>query len=54
MSFAEMLAPELDQEMATTRKLLARVPSDKGAWKRRHARQRCACTSAISFTIADS
>ena len=33
MSLAEMLAPEFDQEMATTRKLLARVPSDKGTWK---------------------
>jgi uncharacterized damage-inducible protein DinB len=33
MSFAEGLLPEFDQEMATTRKLLARVPSDKGPWK---------------------
>ena len=33
MSLAEMLLPEFDQEMATTRNLLERVPSDKGAWK---------------------
>src|SRR6185436_20339646 len=33
MSFAETLLPEFDQEMATTRKLLERVPSEKGTWK---------------------
>ena len=33
MSIAEGLLPEFDQEMATTRRLLARVPSDKGPWK---------------------
>ena len=33
MSIAEGLLPEFDQEMATTRKLLARVSSDKGPWK---------------------
>jgi hypothetical protein len=33
MSIAEGLLPEFDQEMATTRKLLACVPSDKGPWK---------------------
>jgi uncharacterized damage-inducible protein DinB len=33
MSIAEGLIPEFDQEMATTRKLLERVPSDKGPWK---------------------
>jgi uncharacterized damage-inducible protein DinB len=33
MSIAETLLPEFDQEMATTRKLIERVPSDKGAWK---------------------
>ena len=33
MSFSETLLPEFDQEMATTRKLLERVPSDKGQWK---------------------
>ena len=33
MSIAEDLLPEFDQEMATTRKLLERVPSDKGPWK---------------------
>lgn len=33
MTVAEKLLPEFDQEMATTRKVLARVPSDKGEWK---------------------
>jgi uncharacterized damage-inducible protein DinB len=33
MSVADTLLPEFDQEMATTRRLLERVPSDKGAWK---------------------
>lgn len=33
MTFAESLLPEFDQEMATTRKALERVPTDKGAWK---------------------
>jgi uncharacterized damage-inducible protein DinB len=33
MSVAAALLPEFDQEMATTRKLLERVPSDKGQWK---------------------
>ena len=33
MSIAVTLLPEFDQEMATTRRLLERVPSDKGAWK---------------------
>jgi uncharacterized damage-inducible protein DinB len=33
MSTAETLLPEFDQEMATTRRLLERVPSDKGLWK---------------------
>jgi uncharacterized damage-inducible protein DinB len=33
MSMSELLLPEFDQEMATTRKVLARVPSDKGTWK---------------------
>jgi uncharacterized damage-inducible protein DinB len=33
MSIAETLLPEFDQEMATTRRLLERVPSDKGKWK---------------------
>ena len=33
MSIAEGLLPEFDQEMATTRNLLSRVPSDKGPWK---------------------
>ena len=33
MSIGESLLPEFDQEMATTRTLLERVPSDKGQWK---------------------
>ncbi len=33
MSIAETLLPEFDQEMSTTRRLLERVPSDKGTWK---------------------
>ncbi len=33
MSIAESLLPEFDQEMATTRRLLERVPSAKGEWK---------------------
>ena len=33
MTIAETLLAELDQEMPTTRKLLERVPSDKGQWK---------------------
>jgi uncharacterized damage-inducible protein DinB len=33
MSIAETLLPEFEQEMASTRRLLERVPSDKGSWK---------------------
>ena len=33
MTFAETLLPEFDQEMASTRKAIERVPTDKGAWK---------------------
>lgn len=33
MSIAETLLPEFDQEMATTRRVLERVPTDKGKWK---------------------
>lgn len=33
MTMAEMLLPEFDQEMAATRRVLERVPSDKGPWK---------------------
>jgi uncharacterized damage-inducible protein DinB len=33
MSMASTLLPEFDQEMATTRRLLERVPSDKAQWK---------------------
>jgi uncharacterized damage-inducible protein DinB len=32
-AIAEKLIPEFDQEMATTRRLLERVPTDKGTWK---------------------
>jgi uncharacterized damage-inducible protein DinB len=33
MPIAETLFPEFEQEMKTTRRLLERVPSDKGQWK---------------------
>ena len=33
MSIGQSMLPEFDQEMATTRKLLERVPTDKGTWK---------------------
>ncbi|MDQ3242198.1 MAG: damage-inducible protein DinB [Gemmatimonadota bacterium] len=33
MTIAEALLPEFDVEMATTRRLLERVPTDKGEWK---------------------
>jgi len=33
MSLSETLLPEFDQEMATTRRVLERVPSDKAQWK---------------------
>ena len=33
MTIAETLLPEFDTEMATTRKVIERVPSDKGQWK---------------------
>ena len=33
MSIAESLLPEFDQEMATTRKVLERVPSENTEWK---------------------
>lgn len=33
MSIAATLLPELDQEMVPTRKLLERVPGEKGEWK---------------------
>jgi len=33
MSISDTLLPEFDQEMATTRRLLERVPTDKGRWK---------------------
>jgi uncharacterized damage-inducible protein DinB len=33
MSIADTLLPEFDQEMATTRRLLERVPTEKGKWK---------------------
>jgi len=33
MTISETFLPEFDQEMATTRRLLERVPSEKGTWK---------------------
>jgi uncharacterized damage-inducible protein DinB len=33
MRLSETLLPELDQEMATTRRLLERVPDDRADWK---------------------
>ena len=33
MSIGNALLPEFDQEMATTRRVLERVPGDKGEWK---------------------
>lgn len=33
MTIAELLLPEFDQEMASTRKVIERVPEDKFAWK---------------------
>ena len=33
MGFVESFIPEFDQEMASTRKAIERVPTDKGAWK---------------------
>lgn len=33
MTIAATLTPEFDQEMATTRRVLERVPTDKGQWK---------------------
>ena len=33
MRIAELLLPEFDQEMTSTRKVLERVPEDKFAWK---------------------
>src|SRR5262245_28275418 len=33
MSIAETMLPEFDQEMAATRRVIERVPTDKGTWK---------------------
>jgi uncharacterized damage-inducible protein DinB len=33
MTIAELLLPEVDQELATTRRVLERVPDDMFAWK---------------------
>src|SRR5262245_40309031 len=33
MTYAEMIVPEFDQEMASTRKVLERVPEDKLEWR---------------------
>jgi uncharacterized damage-inducible protein DinB len=33
MSFGDSFVPEFDHEMASTRRMIERVPSDKGQWK---------------------
>ena len=33
VTIAESLLPEFDQEMATTRRVIERVPTEKGTWK---------------------
>src|SRR6185436_21019633 len=33
MTIADLLQPEFDEEMATTRRVLERVPEDKFSWK---------------------
>jgi uncharacterized damage-inducible protein DinB len=33
VTIAETLLPEFDQEMATTRRVIERVPTEKGTWK---------------------
>jgi uncharacterized damage-inducible protein DinB len=33
MPIADMILPEFDQEMATTRRVIERVPTEKGTWK---------------------
>jgi uncharacterized damage-inducible protein DinB len=33
MSLSQMFLPEFDQEMQTTRRVLERVPGDRGTWK---------------------
>ena len=33
MDLRQIFLPEFDQEMATTRRVIARVPGDKGAWR---------------------
>lgn len=33
MTISEVLLPEFDEEMASTRRLLERVPTEKGQWK---------------------
>jgi uncharacterized damage-inducible protein DinB len=33
MSIADTLLPEFDQEMTTTRRVIERVPTEKGQWK---------------------
>jgi len=45
MSIAEMLLPEFDHEMASTRKMLERVPDDKLTWKP-HAKSMDLCALA--------
>jgi uncharacterized damage-inducible protein DinB len=36
MSIGKSLLPEFDEEMATTRRVIERVPSEKGEWKPHH------------------
>lgn len=33
MTYAELILPEFDQEMAVTRRVIERVPSEKGEWQ---------------------
>ena len=33
MTIAELLLPEIEQELGTTRRVIERVPDDKLAWK---------------------
>ncbi len=33
MSISERILAEFDEEMATTRRVIERVPTDKGEWK---------------------
>ena len=50
MSIAETLLPEFDHEMATTRKVLERVPGDKADWK---PHQKSFALGALSLHTAE-